>query len=359
MDKKIKFLHTPPGSKPFYKEEALFRNLIEKKLSSFFEKWSFFPIETPIIDYFDVYSDILSDDIKKGSVKFVDRDGEIILLRNDITLFAAKLVAGRVSNDKSTLKYYYSDSIIRKEKSGNPEEYYQIGCEIVGNDFTYQEIEIFSLLLESLNELEIKDTTLHIGDISFYQNLLDDLPKEDLEEILNCIRLHDKRSLTELLDKLVIDDGIKKDCLVASKFIGNLSDLQKLDFSKKGKDAILRFENIIKILSTLGYGDKIVIDLSELPTLNYYNGLIFHLYSDKVETPIVSGGRYDILFEKLGLNKSAVGFSFWLYPLEKLLSKNYLKKESVLDISLKDNVVEDFKKAIEMVKNNKKINISY
>jgi len=42
MQKRLKFLNTPPGSKPFYIEEAIFRNSIEKTLGSFFEKCGFF-----------------------------------------------------------------------------------------------------------------------------------------------------------------------------------------------------------------------------------------------------------------------------------------------------------------------------
>ncbi len=359
MDKKIKFLHTPPGSKPFYKEEALFRNAIEKKLSSFFEKWSFFPLETPMIDYFDVYSDVLSEDMKRSGVKFVDRDGEIILLRNDITLFAAKLVAGRVSNDKSTLKYYYSDSIIRKEKSGNSEEYYQIGCEIVGDDFTFQEVEILCILLESVDKLQIKESVLHIGDISFYKTLFADVADFDLDIILSFIRIRDYKSLENKLNEMKINEEIKNDCLKASKFIGDLDGLKALDFSKKGKTSVARLENIINILYSLSYKDKIVVDLSETASLNYYNGVVFHLYSNKVETPLVSGGRYDTLFDKLGLKKSAAGFSYWLYPLEKLLNKDYLKTDSSFDIPIGEDASENLKKAVDMVRENKKINICY
>ena len=113
MDNKKLFLHTPPGSKPFFKEEALFRNNIEKKLFNFFEKCGFFLIETPIIDYFDAYKEFFSAEKSKNCIKFIDREGDIILLRNDITLFAAKMIASRTTDNDNILRYYYSDSIIR------------------------------------------------------------------------------------------------------------------------------------------------------------------------------------------------------------------------------------------------------
>ncbi|OHD09602.1 MAG: hypothetical protein A2Y34_15380 [Spirochaetes bacterium GWC1_27_15] len=361
MNKKTKFLHTPPGSKPFYKEEAILRNSIEKTLSNFFEKWGFFPIETPIIDYFDVYSPIFSDELRKNTIKFVDKDGEVILLRNDITLFAAKLIASRIADNNDMLKYYYSDAVMRYEKSDSLHEYYQIGCEIVGDNFTYQEIEVLSILLESLPLLEINDYILHIGDVSFYQNLLESLPKENLYKILDAIRLRDKRTLLRLLDENNLSEDIKNDCLLASTFIGSLSELENLGFSQKTKPFLDNLINIGKILYSLGYKEQITFDLSELSKLNYYyNGIIFHLYSKGVETPLVSGGRYDLLFRELGIKKCAVGFSFWLYPLEKLLTgKDFSSKEDVENILIEKSPEQSFKDAIKKVRENKKIDLIY
>jgi ATP phosphoribosyltransferase regulatory subunit len=360
MNKQIKFLHTPPGSKPFYKEEALFRNKIEKTLSNYFEKWNFFPIETPIIDYFDVYSPILSDEMKRGSMRFIDRDGELILLRNDITLFAAKLVASRATENNNTMKFYYSDAIIRCEKSGAPEEYHQIGCEIVGNNYAIQEIEILCILFESLKLLEVKNYMFHIGDISFYQSLFSDISKEDLFNILKSIRLRDKKQLYTMLSNLNVDQEIKNDCLLASTFIGTLKELENLSFSKKGKKAITHLTEIGKILTSLNYIENVNYDLSELSNLSYYNGIIFHVYARGSETPLVSGGRYDLLFKELGLEKAAVGFIYWLYPLEKLLNNSaYLKADSSENVKISKTPAEDFKKAINLISQNKKINLDY
>ena len=86
---------------------------------------------------------------------------------------------------------------------------------------------------------------------------------------------------------------------MASNFIGTLDELQGIKFSKKGERSLSWIKNIVTILCELGYQQDIIIDLSELATLNYYNGIVFHLYSDKVESPIVSGGRYDILLKNL------------------------------------------------------------
>lgn len=361
MNKKSKLLKTPPGSRPFYKKEALFRNMIEKKLSEYFTNWGFFPLEPPMIDYFDIYSKILNDEQKKNCLRFIDRDGELVLLRNDITLFSAKLIAARLKKENTSLRYYYSDQIIRYAKSGTPQEFYQIGCEIVENDFSYQEIEILCILLESLSLLDIQSSILHIGDISFYQKLLlPNIQNDEFEEIINAIRLKDKDKLVSIIYETKLKQSVINDCIKASNFIGNINELKKLKFSPEAEQALIHLKEIGMVLESLGYENNVILDLSELPKLDYYNGIYFSLYAEGIETPVASGGRYDVLFKKLGLSKKAVGFSYWLYPLEKLLSKKRKYEErSQEKIILRDDPLSTFEKAIRMIRNNKKIIMEY
>ncbi|HBD95504.1 MAG: hypothetical protein A2015_08020 [Spirochaetes bacterium GWF1_31_7] len=360
MKHQTHFLHTPPGSKPLYKEEALFRNSIEKKLTSFFEKWNYFPVETPMIDYFDIYSHFLSEKQKKGSVRFINRDGDLVLLRNDITLFAAKSLASRGNNVEETLKYYYSDQIVRCQAKDSPEEYFQIGCEIVSTKFTYEEIEILVLLLESADELKLSDYLVHIGDISLYNELFKDFSLNTVTELLSCIRVRNIQGLKDRVKELNISKQLEKDIILISSFIGSLDEFSALPLSEKAQIAVAPLKKLCLQLNNLGYGNKIVIDPSELSELNYYNGIIFHLYAKGAESPLVSGGRYDTLFTHLGLERNAVGFSYWLYPLEKLLNAGFDCNSNAIDIEINDNTVTgDIQKAIQSVKSGKKINLKY
>ena len=359
MKQKKLFLHTPPGSKPLYMEEALMRNVIEKKLCSYFDHWSYLPIETPIIDYFDIYTPFLSEKQKKGSIRFVDRDGNLVLLRNDITLFAAKALAARMAEDGKGAKYYYSGQIMRCREKDAPEEYYQIGCEIVGNNFKHEEFEILCVLIESCKHIGVDNFKLHIGDISFFNQLLDGFDDSHTRaQIFTAIRKCDIPSLKEILEKTALNAEIKDDLLRSASFIGGAKKFMDLALSDKANKALLPLKKLVGQLIEAGYDDFITVDLSELSELDYYNGVIFHVYAEGVEMPLVSGGRYDLLFKQLGVEKNAVGFSYWLYPLEKVLnSKLSLESEAeIIEVS-DENFVADFKKAINQVNNNIKVQI--
>lgn len=360
MKSQTHFLHTPPGSKPLYREEALFRNCIEKELGAYFEQWSYFPVETPIIDYFDIYSPFLSEKQKKGSLRFINRDGDLILLRNDITLFAAKALAARGTGIEDTLRYYYSGQIVRCQAKDSPEEYYQIGCEIVASNFKYEEIELLSVLIESAEKMGLKDYLVHIGDISLFNDLLSGFDKDIIDKLLLFIRVRDIQSLEETLIESGAEKDLINDILLIAGFIGNLNEFKALNISQKALKSSESLCRICDELSKLGYEERIILDPSELSDLGYYNGIIFHMYAKGAETPIASGGRYDHLFEYLGVKRNAVGFSYWLYPLEKLLNESYSGNNQYKEICVSgDDFTKDFKNAVSSVRNGEKINIKY
>lgn len=360
MKKNNLFLHTPPGTKPLYPEEALLRNIINRKLCSYFECWNYKPVEPPMIDYFDMYTPFLTERQQKGSIRFVDRDGNLVLLRNDITLFAAKALAVRMGSSflNDPFKYYYCGQIMRNREKDTPEEYYQIGCEIVSKQFTHEEFEILCLLLESAKYLGIEDFRLHIGDISFYNVLLENCSKR--AEILAAVRKYDLPLLQELVNNAELSDKIKSDLLICAHFMGSTKELKSVSLSSVGKKASEPLLHLVSSLEKAGYGEYLTIDLSELPELDYYNGIVFNMYASGVEMPLVSGGRYDLLFKKLGQEKNAVGFSYWLYPLEKILrEKLNIEEDSESVIISKNNFVDDFQIAIEKIASGKKVQFKY
>lgn len=360
MKKNNLFLHTPPGTKPLYPEEALLRNTIERKLCSYFECWDYKPVEPPMIDYFDMYTPFLTERQQKGSIRFVDRDGNLVLLRNDITLFAAKALAVRMGSRffDERFKYYYCGQIMRSREKDAPEEYYQIGCEIVSKQFTHEEFEILCLLLESAKYLGIEDFRLHIGDISFYNALLGNYSKR--AEILTAVRKCDLPLLQELVDNANFSDEIKSDLLLCAHFMGSTKELKSLGLSSVGKKALEPLLHLVSSLEKAGYGEYLTIDLSELPDLDYYNGIVFNMYASGAEMPLVSGGRYDLLFKELGQEKSAVGFSYWLYPLEKVLHEKLNIEEQSESVKIsKNNFVDDFQTAIKKIASGKKVRLNY
>ncbi|MEF9864666.1 MAG: ATP phosphoribosyltransferase regulatory subunit, partial [Christensenellaceae bacterium] len=54
---------------------------------------------------------------------------------------------------------------------------------------------------------------------------------------------------------------------------------------------------------------------------NYYSGIIFRGISDRIGTPILSGGRYDDLLQEFGASAAATGFAMGIKELLIVLEK--------------------------------------
>ena len=68
-------------------------------------------------------------------------------------------------------------------------------------------------------------------------------------------------------------------------------------------------------------GAHVSIDLGMVQSLAYYTGIVFRGYTHGVGFPILSGGRYDTLVSRFGMDCPATGFSmginFILMALER------------------------------------------
>jgi ATP phosphoribosyltransferase regulatory subunit len=51
--------------------------------------------------------------------------------------------------------------------------------------------------------------------------------------------------------------------------------------------------------------------------MDYYTGFVFELHDARVSGPLVAGGRYDGMLQRLGAKQTipAVGFSAWIERL--------------------------------------------
>jgi histidyl-tRNA synthetase len=76
---------------------------------------------------------------------------------------------------------------------------------------------------------------------------------------------------------------------------------------------------------------------------------------------IASGGRYDLVYKKLGMNKKSVGFSYYLQQLEKILDiDNFTEEKDIETIKIdKKNGETTFIKAIDNIKSGRNIEIIY
>ncbi len=358
-----RFLQIPKGTESFYLEEAFIHRKISETLSNLFYRWGYLPIETPMFDFYDIYRSMLDPSMEEKIYKLVDRDGDLLMLRSDITLFMAKQMGLALARGNLPVRVCYSDAILRYQdrESISHNEFFQVGAELIGRDGIKGDLEIIVMLINALSEIGADDTKFHIGSRALFDSLFAGIFDEHKTEILGLIIGREWDALCEKLSSLGFGDSFLKLILKLFGFIGDDDNLEVLiDEVSNGEmdstvvDSMEYLRDIYKNLKELGYDDLVRIDLSEVGLQSYYTGISFSVYTVGIEAAVASGGRYNNLLKLFGFDTPAVGFSILLRKLEPKIGKlkQFLPSDDVVNLKESD-FISSYKKAEELRKKGK------
>ena len=79
-----KKLHTPEGVRDIYNVECGKKLALESRLKKVFHLYGYHDIQTPTIEYFDVFREEIGTTPANDLYKFFDKDGNTLVLRPDI-----------------------------------------------------------------------------------------------------------------------------------------------------------------------------------------------------------------------------------------------------------------------------------
>ena len=320
-------LKTPVGLKDYLLKDMEKKNKIETVLKELFLNSGYNLVETPTLEYADVFTTNMQD---QTLYKLINKDGEVLALRSDVTKAIGRVVSTETKDFVFPQRFCYITNTFRYPKAyqGKQHEFTQAGVELIGCDGVYADYEIVSLAVKSLNSV-LNDYKLYISSTEFFNNYLDDLniTKDLKEKILEQIKNKNVVKIKELLDKssyeilsLIIEAIGKKDLLLKIK--SNIT-------SSKTLKTLEKLEKVYDLLEKNGLEKNVYFDFSILSFGNYYTGITLQGYTKGIGTPILEGGRYDILINLEDTPKDACGFAI---NVNDLISKTKLTYER--DITL-------------------------
>jgi len=324
------------------------KDLVLLDIRKMYDLYGYKRISLPSFEEYDLYNEN-KDFIDRNILTVMSPNGKLLALRPDITLSVAK----KISKDQS-LKYskiYYQENTYNLTKYTGYEEDEQLGIELIGKESVFLDFEIVDLAVKSLDIINEKSLIVlsHAGFISsIFDNL--NLEYEVKEEIFDCINKKNSHDIKNILENnKFISENVKELIYKIPELSGDLDDITK-ELSKYGindniKKILLELKQLNNLLLKFHKRSKIVFDFSVIKNLNYYNGIILQGYIEGFPNVILTGGRYDRLFEKFGVDTGAVGFAILTDSL-----KGYYKDEDKNDFEILiayDN--SNFEKLVEFV----------
>ncbi len=329
-------LDQPTGTEGLYLEDAWRHRNTAARLGALLEGWGYLPVNSPMIDYHDAFAGLVSSDLAREIYRLIDREGELIAIRSDATLFLAKHMARFLRPEMLPLRVYYSEAILRhaRREDISRNEYFQIGAELVGSTGMAGELETLSLVLKALDSVVPGRCVIHIGHRRIVDTVIDTLESQNRQYCLDALKSHDRQSLRRGLAETHTRDEAATLTRLLTTIHGQKSfrelthrELERLPSGlvnavRSDVDHVLKLcdilEQALPLLGTQLRSDAIRVDLSEFGSQSYHTGLAFRAYVEGAEASVASGGRYDSLYGHFGIRSPAVGFSIMLRRLERL-----------------------------------------
>lgn len=357
------------GTTDFLPKDQIVRNKIIDVLKRNFEKYGYLPIETPILNYYDLLAYKYESDaeILSEIYKLKDQGDRNLGLRYDLTVPFCKVI-GLNKDLKMPFRRYEIGRVFRNGpvKLGRTREFYQCDIDVVGIDNRLIEAEQILMAINTYKELGI-DVIVKYNNRKLMSGLIKEsgIPEEKVVSTIGIIDKLEKITREELVSMLkeidISDTSIEN---LLKLFAYSKNEYKKMfenttnSLIKEGLTELEELENYLQKLNVL---DKCVFTSTLARGLTIYTGVVFEFYDTKLRITgaLGAGGRYNKIITEFmdnGALYPAVGLSFGLEPIYEIL-RHEEEEKSLIDIYLVplDTNIECLKLATTLRENNIKV----
>src|SRR5579884_2461669 len=171
----------PSGTRDVLPDEMRELRALTDRIRAVFERAGYGEVYTPALEYEETFT---REDrqpaqspasANQPAYRMFDEQGNVLVLRSDMTIPIARLVATRYSHAEAPLRFCYFAHAYRgvRPQRGQPRELLQAGVELVGEPAPRGTAEALTLLCAALDAVGLENYRVGLGDASLYPALLD------------------------------------------------------------------------------------------------------------------------------------------------------------------------------------------
>ena len=299
----------PSGTRDVLPDEMGELRALTARIRQVFSDGGYEEVSTPALEFESTFSRV-NLAASAPAYRLFDESGAVLVLRPDMTVPIARLVATRYPREEPPLRFCYEALAWRgvRPQRGQSREFLQMGVELIGVPGPAGTAEVLSVLCAALDATGLDRYRVGLGAASLYPSLLEAVgvgPAERdliLSELARGDFVGVERELREL--QLAADDA--ELLLRLARTRGGPEVLDGL--SGALHDALGGMREVHSRLAP-AVADRIIFDLGLVRSLGYYTGAVFQVYDPAYGRPIGNGGRYDDLLGSFGRSLPAVGFA--------------------------------------------------
>lgn len=333
----------PDGVDELLPPEAWAVEQMRRSMLDAYAHYGYELVSPPLIEYIESLLTGTGNDLDLQTFKVTDQlTGRMMGVRADITPQVARIDSHLLKNAGIT-RLCYIDTVLHtrpahKLTNRSP---LQIGCELFGEASNSADIEIISLMLNTLDLAGVKQIHIDLAHVGIYRGLVESAGmtkalESQLFDALSRKSLPDLDALAIAAENQANATTSKDDAAVIRlvRDIANLSGgvealaqirskVEKLDLVRPSVVAAIDELQAITLEIQKRFSSvEIGFDFCELRGYNYHTGILFSAFSTNYGHALAKGGRYNDIGKDFGESRPATGFSADLKSLVRLVEKS-------------------------------------
>jgi len=306
----LMFVDTPRGMDDLLPGEMVLKRRIEDVIRDVFRLYGYLEVETPTVEYYELFAVKSGEEIRERMFDFIDKGGRRLVLRPEVTASIARLVSTKLKAWPLPLRLGYIADCYRYDEPqwGRRRRFWQGGFELFGSKSPLADAEILQVSYEVFNRIGLKNHFFKVGHIGILRRILE---KEGVQE-------SEQNRILSMIDRKLVDQAFEymTSLGVSSDAVNSIEKLLSLE----GSDSEKIFRQASDILSSWGEANRCLENLQEIVEvaraggvsspiiispglargLEYYDGFIFEQGVPDAQISFNGGGRYDRLVELFG-----------------------------------------------------------
>jgi histidyl-tRNA synthetase len=313
------------GTRDFYPEDMLFRQWLVGRMRAAAQRYGYQEYEGPILETLELYAAKSGEElVKEQAFTLVDRGGDTLTMRPELTPTLARMVAQRQNALGRPLRWFAFGPFWRYERpqKGRTREFFQWNCDLLGVEGPQADAELAGVIVEFFRLVGLTPTQvrLQVNNRRLVDAQLARLGLAD-EQRAGAFKLIDKREKlrpAEWRAYALETVGLSPEQFDALRVV-----LENQELWRESPELVAFFEmcDALGIREWLDYAPEVIRGL------DYYTGTVYEARDRDGEfRAILGGGRYDNLVGDVGGQRlPGVGFAMGDVVIELVLEKYGLK----------------------------------
>lgn len=291
---------------------------LRRRLLDLYASWGYELVVPPLIEFLESLLTGTGNDLELQTFKLTDQlSGRMMGVRADMTPQVARIDAHLLKRD-GPVRLCYMGTVLRTRADGfgGSRSPYQAGVELYGHRGHESDLEVLTLMLETLAAAGVDGAHLDLAHVTIFRELarLAGLNPEREALLFEALQ---RKALPEIRQQLAAwapPAPYGAQLLALAELHGGPETLDEAEIrlasaGESVRAALATLRWLIDALQRRWPDLSFHVDLAELRGYHYHTGVVFAAYVPGQGQAVAQGGRYDEIGQVFGRARPATGFS--------------------------------------------------